>query len=73
MENSPEHKQVKFAKFYFVHPVQLVEASEAGEDQDSTFISEHLFCFAFGDTGNATARLKTHVVWIFEDFSEIYA
>ena len=49
MENSPEHKQVKFAKFYFVHPVQLVEASEAGGDQDSTFISEHLFCFAFGD------------------------
>ena len=73
MENSPEHKQVKFAKFYFVHPVQLVEASEAGEDQDSTFISEHFFCFAFGDTGNATARLKSHVVWIFEDFSEIYA
>ena len=49
MENSPEHKQVKFAKFYFVHPVQLVEASEAGGDQDSTFISEHFFCFAFGD------------------------
>ena len=73
MENSPEHKQVKFAKFYFVHPVQLVEASEAGGDQDSTFISEAFFCFAFGDTGNATARLKSHVVWIFEDFSEIYA